>query len=609
VPLGFRIVAGSLLPRAPSSDALASWRSQYCQRPPKRKRADISKTSEQVAEEILLHLPPEPVRRVTKQKKSSSQRRLYKKLDPVKLLLALNMVRMCRQAVDIANVVHASNEYQAGDVIDTPRPRDADPAKSSLQRAMARADVLGMLLDQRLFAMWRVLDLLVAVQVYTDASPVTGEELQGLILECLLRDGTVHSMVLPGSTLTYGQYGALAKVVALLWSLALCVGFSTDMLLWVLSKVNCITTDFGNEIRTLEAPNFVEAFVRWSHGRPLRDCAPLVMHAERLFPEAIRLVGWSHTLGGVMKKVCDVAPTWPVILSAIRCLCSFFRVQAWRHHLQFCLRDKPDVDPACLQSFTGQVATWRYETAEHVMRQLMKVRHVAEHYVVQELFQNFKDRTTLVDVLRHCRGKALWTFIAIVWTFVMQPLEGLRRWGMVCDCHEDERHEHPGKQFHCKFSGRRLGKAWQFVKDRLAELRESARTLTTAMCEGSASLRKIVSDMLQAAVSLLHHRFKYLGRLPWVMATCESVDGAVAVMEEWRSQPPENHDPYTRLIMNGPVGVDIDARARGEAITNRLAEFLHRFCYGHRWTRGRAKGIIGIRTLNMCGRQPRRWHT
>ena len=159
-------------------------------------------------------------------------------MDPVKLLLALNLVRMCRQTADIGNVTQASREYEAGDTIDEPRDRRMDPGKSTLQKAMAKADCLGMLLDQRRFAMWRVMGFLIAVQVFSDASPVTGEELQGLILQCLLRDGSVHSVTLPGSTLTYGQYGSIAKVVAFMWSLALSVGFEADRLSWVLFENN-----------------------------------------------------------------------------------------------------------------------------------------------------------------------------------------------------------------------------------------------------------------------------------------------------------------------------------------------------------------------------------
>jgi len=232
-----------------------------------------------------------------------------------------------------------------------------------------------------------------------------------------------------------------------------------------------------------------------------------------------------------------------------------------------------------LQSFTASFAKWRYETGEVVMRQLRKVRYVAEHYVTEELFPNFKDRATLVDVCRHCKDFELWKFISVVWTMLMQPLEGIRRWGMCCPCCHESRAASPNKRNRCKFAGRRLAGAWEFVSDRIEEFKENAKHLTEDACEGSRLLFKIVKDMLTLAASALHQRFKYLSLLPWRLATVATVEGSKACVEQWASRPPQDHDPYTRRIMEGPVGAAIVMRAAGGALTDVLCDFIKRICW------------------------------
>jgi hypothetical protein len=66
----------------------------------------------------------------------------------------------------------------------------------------------------------------ISMHLHTDGSPVTGTEIQGMILEIILAgDPYEHrSIIMPGVCLFYGQYGLYSKVFAYLWSLFLLVG-------------------------------------------------------------------------------------------------------------------------------------------------------------------------------------------------------------------------------------------------------------------------------------------------------------------------------------------------------------------------------------------------
>ena len=65
-----------------------------------------------------------------------------------------------------------------------------DPARRPMDRALGRADVVAMNLQRRIFKKWRQEDFVKSINVYSDASPVVGAELQGTIIDVNLKDGT-----------------------------------------------------------------------------------------------------------------------------------------------------------------------------------------------------------------------------------------------------------------------------------------------------------------------------------------------------------------------------------------------------------------------------------
>ena len=76
-----------------------------------------------------------------------------------------------------------------------------------------------MLLQRRELKADRMTDNLVHVNVFTDASPTTGEELQGQVVELTDRALQARWEILPGATLPYGNYSAISKGVVLVYGL------------------------------------------------------------------------------------------------------------------------------------------------------------------------------------------------------------------------------------------------------------------------------------------------------------------------------------------------------------------------------------------------------
>ena len=113
----------------------------------------------------------------------------------------------------------------------------------------------------------------------------------------------------------------------------------------VLSLVKSITTDNGVEINVLRIPNVLDAFYRWMDGEELLGLRPYIDGNARLFPNAIRIIGIGHTVGGMIYAVCNSHPDWPRMNEEIRALVHFFRNKSYRKHIQRCLKGRCNTKP------------------------------------------------------------------------------------------------------------------------------------------------------------------------------------------------------------------------------------------------------------------------
>ena len=225
------------------------------------------------------------------------------KTDPVKLLHGLNFAKYLRRTAEFSEAGQAWEDYTANKEADDPRPRNADARPTTWFTAGERLDFATMLLQRRENAALLELNHIRAMTVMSDASPVTGVELQALILVMHLENGDRRMCTMPGASLSYGHYDSLSKTGSLLYALWLLFGPTKASLRKALRLVRCVTTDFGVESKTLETPDIVDAFFSKLMGRPDDEARALVNYSNRLFPVALRLRGWSHFLGSVMKTV------------------------------------------------------------------------------------------------------------------------------------------------------------------------------------------------------------------------------------------------------------------------------------------------------------------
>ena len=501
LPVGFKCVGvgrrmkwDELVWGQPERRFVIRWRTDSGINQRKRARGGVSEPTE--AQEVvgpLLELPP--AKRVLGEPASRDQEEgdvqgalglpdAIRLCDAVSFSLKLRSVWEFSDALDDAHRLNYT-----GDDAPPPRDRSGDPSRSVIERAKARLDVMGMNINRRIFAEEVASDSIEAISCYSDGSLVVGAELQGMILDFVHRDGSVRKLTLPGSTIHYGKFDAINKTLAFVWSVWLVCGPSLENMEYWFGKVRSFTTDFGTEMHTLSVPWVLPAFMAWIGGRDLEDCRHLVVFDRRLFFRALRVAGWNHCCGNIMKRVAKVAPTWPDILEKVGRLCTFFRNQTWREYLAVRLSSKIAGVEKLLYSFTATVAKWRFETIVHTFRQLARLRYVCQH-IREELFANVQDRALLQDVVNACRDTFLWKFIVVTLEHVFNTTEGMRRWGMVCPCHKQERDEGQ-THIQCVNNSRRLPEVWDFVQKEAAAMRKLAHDIRLDQCEFSPEIKKL----------------------------------------------------------------------------------------------------------------------
>ena len=215
-------------------------------------------------------------------------------------------------------------------------------------------------------------------------------------------------MILPGSTLAYGHTDTMSKGAALVHAFWLVAGPTEADLAYACSKVRSLTTDFGVEMHLLEMPDIVAAYIEFLGGAPLHRIRSLVNQKSRLFGEALRIAGWNHTLGNIMKMAAEKFPDWPRFLTHLRALCKFFKNQSYTQHISRRLGKGVWGQGQRKKRFTAGFAKWRYETVVDVLQQLNPLRRLCEEDLNDALFASAQDLEFIRAVMQGCHDPALW---------------------------------------------------------------------------------------------------------------------------------------------------------------------------------------------------------
>ena len=110
----------------------------------------------------------------------------------------------------------------------------------------------------------------------------------------------------------------------------------------------------------------------------LADTRGLVVHSERLFYNALRVSGWCHQWGNLMKFVAEKTPGWHDTETGMRQLVDFWGNKSWRIYTKKVMQGT-DYDVKQSDHWHASMAKWRYETIPSTMEDLKRVKTPSQH--------------------------------------------------------------------------------------------------------------------------------------------------------------------------------------------------------------------------------------
>ena len=125
---------------------------------------------------------------------------------------------------------------------------------------------------------------------------------------------------------------------------------------------------------------------------------PRVLRTTRLLPYCLKIGGWSHTCGNIMRDVVTTTQRWPVYLTWLRALCRFLKKRHYRRHFKRWILQIHGVDPGTdLDHFSADFAKWRFETVHTVLFAIVKIRQFL-NYWTPHAWNNMQDHETFNEV-------------------------------------------------------------------------------------------------------------------------------------------------------------------------------------------------------------------
>ena len=495
--------------------------------------------------------------------------------------LALAYAKNLRGKDLFAETLQLGREYERADVDDSSDDEPEDPAeyraqhpsRKHLDRSRVRLDAVGILIERRYITKWIKTGAVSSIHCFADGSPVTGEEVQGMQVDIVLRNAEVHRIRLPGVALHYGAVSALDKQLAFMWVVFLICGPDLPLMREFYSKVTSFTTDYGTELAMSDTPDLLPAFWGFIHHKKLTDM-PRVLRTSRLMPRCLKIGGWSHTCGNLMRDVVKTWPKWPQYLTFLRAFISFLKNVSYRRHFKRWILNLHGVDTEhLLDHWSANLAKWRFETTHKVLHDFQPVRSLFEFYFTQHAFNHAQDVETIKTMVQALEDPMFLPWCSATLKFILTPIEHLRRWGLVCGCpdHVKDRHDHPSRQIKCVNNSRRMDEAADHVKQEVQAMENKARLLTEEEVEGNKELWTAMKRMAAYAVSTLKLKFAFLNMLPWIFANAVDQTVAIEILRQWRAYPREQHDGVTICLMDAFV-TDVEGVARGEHASERLEQ-------------------------------------
>ena len=151
-------------------------------------------------------------------------------LDPIERVDAISFSLKLRAVQEFSAAIQDADRYNRDDYEEPPPREGIDPVRSHIERMKVHLDAVGMALERRIWAPQRAGDSVIAINCYSDSSPVVGAEIQGMICDVMLTNNRMRRVTLPPSTVHYAHADMINKAMCFVWG----YGWSSDLIWRVL---------------------------------------------------------------------------------------------------------------------------------------------------------------------------------------------------------------------------------------------------------------------------------------------------------------------------------------------------------------------------------------
>ena len=440
------------------------------------------------------------------------------------------------------------------------------PGRSLLQEARTRLDMACMLYNRRLHAASREQPLR---ELMLDSSPKVGREVFGvhetvLVLQHPAQPPQLRSRCVGVLGLAHRHTTAPDKALALAYLLWREYGPTLPCVRRMTESVRGVTTDLGVEFSIGDAGDFV-AHLFGQDGE--------VARGARAFPGALKLVGWSHVIHGVVEYTITTSFAWySRWLSRAKPLQEFFSDLGYVEALGRRLDEVGEGRlKQALRGLPPRFLQWRWGSVVASAQALLARRLALVTAWAPGVCEGKSEMigAAAFAATASAESRLFWLQTGAL-VSVLGPLERLRQWGQGCMCHS-------GKNVDCSLKGRRLPQAWPAVERVAGHLVALAdRELQAEAFAEDAGLLGDVVTAARVAQARLLFKFEHLNELPYSLARMRTPSVAAACVEAFDAARAAGHAVDHPVVLRflspeGDLRRDVEVWCGGGLLSERLS--------------------------------------
>ena len=386
------------------------------------------------------------------------------------------------------------------------------------------------------------------VFLWVDASPQhSGEELLSIVADFIAPGGIHFRRLLPQICLPRHYWDTQGKTLALVWALFLVGGPTSERVAALCCRVASVTTDFGTEASLADSSNMLITL-----GRMLGIQVPDDCHAN-LLPTAIRVPGWKHVWGGLIRFGLWRCSFFPRFLTLFKSIVQILRHKAKVAEFRRVIRRRGY--PAAAEILKRlkkppMFAARRWLTLRDCSEAVEPYIEVLKSHWHREAFGADRDGTHVDNVTRAFADES-WSVAKRFVHWLTRWLTDILSWGGSCACHREDYEQR--RPVSCSQKGRLLPWVFSHCRARLREGYDEAMAWDVGWFSGNYAIMREAKATVRLTYAHACDKTEHWHVLPVSLCLLLEPGMAGPLLAEYRESQPAAHHRVTRKFFDPAV--------------------------------------------------------